>query len=245
MVPALNVGLEFGMAEIKVLTPGMFRGVFPTLVPQFEQTSGHTVALTTVTPGIVKQKLLGGENPDVAFAVDHQMKDLEQAGRVLASGCTEIGRVFVAAAIRTGAPKLDLSSTDSVKREIRAAKAVAINDPKGGSNIGCYMMELADRFSFDDELRSRFKLIPGSGDKTSEAVARGEADFGFTISSEIIVVKGAEISGPLPPEMNSTFVTYGFLVPGTKQAEAGKAFIKFMVSPEAKALLKLQGIEPS
>jgi molybdate transport system substrate-binding protein len=231
------------MAEIKVLTPGMFRGVFPTLVPEFERISGCKVALTTVTPGIVKQKLLDGEPPDVAFAVDHQMQELERAGKVQTNGCTEIGRVFVAAAIRAGARKLDLSTPDSVMREIRAAKSVAINDPKGGSNIGRYMMELADRFAFDDELRSRFKLIPGSGDKTSEVVARGEADFGFTISSEIIVVKGAEISGPLPAEMNSAFVTYGFLVPGTRQAEAGKAFITFLTTPRAKALMQAAGIE--
>ena len=233
------------MAEIAVLTPGMFRGVFPTLVPQFERSSGHKVTLTTVTPGIVKQKLLDGDSPDVAFAVDHQMEELRQAGKVLADGCTEIGRVFVAAAVRAGAPKLNLGSAELVMRAIRGARAVAINDPRGGSNIGRYMMELADRFSFDDELRSRFKLIPGSGDKTAEAVARGEADFGFTISSEIIVVDGAEISGPLPPEMNRTFVTYGFLVPGTGQAEAGRAFISFMIAPQTKALLKAQGIEPS
>ena len=130
-----------------------------------------------------------------------------------------------------------------MKRAIRAAKAVAINDPKGGSNIGRYMMELADRFAFDDELRSRFRLIPGSGDKCALAVARGEADFGFTISSEIIVVEGAEISGPLPPEMNTTFFTYGFLVPGTQQEEAGRAFIDFLTTSEAKALLREAGIE--
>jgi len=191
----------------------------------------------------VKQKLLAGERPDVAFAVDHQMKELQAAGKVLAQGCTDVGRVFVAAAIRTGARKLDLATPDSVKREIRAAKAVAINDPKGGSNIGRYMLELADRFSFDEELRSRFKLIPGSGDKTAAAVARGEADFGFTISSEIIVVPGAEISGPLPPGMNCTFVTYGFLIPGTQQAAAGMAFINYLVTPRTKAMLRAAGIE--
>lgn len=231
------------MAEIKVLAPGMFRGVFPTLIPQFERDSGYTVSLTTVTPGIVRQKLLDGEGPDVAFAVDQQMGELDTAGKVVAASTTEIGCVFVAAVIRAGAPKLKLDSADAVKRAIRAARAVAINDPTGGSNVGRYMMALANRFAFDDELRSRFKLIPGSGDKCALAVARGEADFGFTISSEIIVVPGAEISGPLPPEMNTTFVTYGFLVPGTKQAEAGRAFIDFLTTPDAKVLLREAGIE--
>ena len=72
------------MAQIEVLTPGMFRGAFPTLVPQFERAFGHTVALTTVTPGLVKEKLLGGETPDVAFAVHHQLGELVAAGKVLA-----------------------------------------------------------------------------------------------------------------------------------------------------------------
>lgn len=231
------------MAEIKVLTPGMFRGVFPTLVPEFEQARGHSVALTTVTPGLVKDKLLAGERHDVAFAVDHQMDELRKAGKVEAKGCTEVGRVFVAAVIATGARRPDLSTAETVMREIRAARAVAINDPKGGSNIGRYMMELFDRFRFDEELRSRFKLIAGSGDKTAAAVARGEADFGFTISSEIIVVPGAEIAGPLPPEMNRDFMTYGFLVPGTACAEAAQSFIDYLVTPETKARLRKQGIE--
>ena len=220
----------------------MFRGVFPTLVPLFERATGHVVELTTVTPGLVHRKLLNGESADVAFAVDHSMDDLERAGRVVRESRVEVGRVHVAVAIRTGAPKLDLGTPDAVKRAIRAARAVAINDPAGGSNIGRYVMELADRFAFDAELRSRLKLIPGSGDKTAAAVARGEADFGITITSEIVVADGAEVCGPLPPEMNHEFVTYGFLVPGTAFAEAGTSFLQFMLSPHATATMQAQGI---
>jgi molybdate transport system substrate-binding protein len=232
-------------AEIKVLTTGFFRGVFPTLIPKFELNSGHKVVLATETPGVVKEKLLKGDSPDVVFAVDNMMKDIEQGGKIIEDSRTKIGQVYIAAVIRTGAPKLDLSTPDAVKRAILAAKAVAINDPKGGSYIGRFVMGLADRFAFDDQLRSRLKLFPGGGDQVSEAVLRGDADFGITISSEIAAVKGVEISSPLPPEMNNVIVAYGFLLSGTQQAEAGKALIKFMISPEAKSLLKTKGIEPS
>lgn len=73
----------------------------------------------------------------------------------------------------------------------------------------------------------------------------GDADFGITISSEILSVKGVEISGPLPPEMNDLIVAYGFLIPGTKHAEAGTAFINFLLSEETKRLLKTKGIDPA
>lgn len=232
-------------AEIKVLTTGLLMGVFQTLIPEFERNSGHKVVLTTATPGVLTQKLQAGESPDVVFAVDGLMKDIEQAGKVIEDSRTIIGEVYIVAVIRTGALKLDLSTPEAVKRAMLAAKAVAINDPKGGSFVGRFVMGLADRFAFDDELRSRLKLFPGGGDKVCEAVLDGDADFGVTISSEIAAVEGVEISGPLPPAMNRVQHSIGFLVPGTQQAEAGIALIKFMVSPKAKLLLKTKGIEPS
>jgi molybdate transport system substrate-binding protein len=230
--------------EIKVLTTGLLMGVFQTLVPAFERSSGHKIVLTTLSPGVLKQKLLAGERTDVVFTVDGFLKDFEQAGKVIDGSQTTIGEVFIAAAIRAGAPKLDLSTPEAFKRAILAAKAVAISDPKSGSNVGRFFMALADRFAFDEELRSRLKLIDGSGDKVCEAVLRGDADFGITISSEIAPVEGVEISGALPPSMNIIQNSIGFLVPGAEHVEAGKALLKFMISPESKSLLKTKGIKP-
>ena len=231
--------------EIKVLTTGIFRGVYPILIPQFERSSGHKVVLTTETPGALKQKLLAGADADVVIAITPIMKDIEQGGKIDQASRAKLGQTYVAVAVRAGAPKLDLGTPDAVKRAILAAKAVAINDPKGGSNIGRFVMALADRFAFDAETRSRFKLLPGGGDAVANAVLNGDADFGITISSEILSVKGTEIAGPLPPEMNDLIVAYGFLVPGTKHAEAGTVFINFLLSGEAKRLLKANGIDPS
>ena len=187
--------------EIKVLATGIFRGVYPIVVQQFEHSSGHKVILTTETPGVLKQKLLAGVHADVVIAISPIMKDIEQAG--------------------------------------------AINDPRGGSNIGRFVMALAERFDFDAETRSRLKLVPGGGDAVAKTVLNGDADFGITISSEILSVKGMEISGPLPPDMNELIVGYGFLVPGTNRVEAGTAFLTFLRSEETKRLLKAHGIDPS
>ena len=120
------------MAEIKVLTPGMFRGVFPTLVPEFERAHGHKVALTTVTPGMVKEKLLGGESPDVAFAVDHQMQELEQAGKVLAQRLHR-DRPGVCRGRHSRRRALNWISAppDAVKRAIRAAQGGCDQRSKG------------------------------------------------------------------------------------------------------------------
>lgn len=242
VVLAVLLPAELQAAEIKVLTTGILRGFFPQLISQFEHSSGHKVALATTTPFALKDRLLQGEDADVVIGVTPIMKDIEQAGKIIQASRAKLGEVYVAVAVRAGASRPDLSTPDAVKRAILRAKAVAINDPKGGSNIARFVMGLADRFEFNAELRSRFKLFPGGGDQVARAVVNGDADFGITISSEILAVKGAEIAGRLPPEMQQVIIAYAFLVPGTTQEEAGAAFIKFLLSPDAKTLMKANGI---
>jgi molybdate transport system substrate-binding protein len=87
---------------------------------------------------------------------------------------------------------------------------------------------------FSAEFRSRI----------AEAVVKGDAEIGITISTEIIYVKGAEIAGPLPPQMQNLSVYYAVLVTGTTQPQVGKVLIDFMLSPEAKSALKSSGVEP-
>lgn len=231
-------------AEVKVLSTGFFRGIYPDLIAKFEHSSGHKIALTIETPFALRDKLIGGFDADVVVATTQIMDDIRKAGKVTTESIAPLGQVYIAVAVRTGAAKPDLSNLDSVKHSIRSAKAVAISDPKGGAAIGRFILSLADKFSFDRELRSRFILIPGGGNQVAQAVLRGDADFGITISSEIASVKGVEIAGPLPAEMNQIGTAYGFLVPGTKQVEAGTAFIAFMRSAEARRLMVGDGIEP-
>jgi ABC-type molybdate transport system substrate-binding protein len=61
---------------------------------------------------------------------------------------------------------------------------------------------------------------------------------------EALTVKGTEIAGRLPPEMNQINVVYGFLATGTQQPQAGADFIAFLRSPEATSFMKSNGIEP-
>jgi molybdate transport system substrate-binding protein len=231
-------------AEVKVLSTGIFRGIFPALISQFERASGHKINLQIETPFALKEKLLNGLDTDVVIAVTPIMKDIEAGAKIIPESRVAIGEVYIAAVVRSGVSNPDLTTPDAVKHLIRSARSVAINDPKSGSNVGRFVLGLADRFAFDDELRSRLKMYPGGGDQVAKAVVNAEVDFGITISSEILSVKKAKIAGRLPPEMNQVIVAYGFLVPGTKQLEAGGAFLAFLRSPEAKSIMTSNGIEP-
>ena len=62
------------------------------------------------------------------------------------------------------------------------------------------------------EVRSRTKLIPGPGSDVAQAVAKGEADMGVTLISEILPVPGASLGGELPADFMTPTVMYAFQV---------------------------------
>jgi molybdate transport system substrate-binding protein len=106
-------------------------------------------------------------------------------------------------------------------------------------------MRIADQFGFGPELKSRTVLVQGGGVAVAEAVASGQADMTVTLMSEILVVPGAEVAGPLPPEMQNVIITSAILVPGGKEPAGAKALIEFLRTPEAVAVFKAKGQDPS
>ena len=58
----------------------------------------------------------------------------------------------------------------------------------------------------------------------AQAVARGEAELGVTLISEILPVTGAALGGELPSNIMPPTVIHAFLLSGAKNAEAAKVW---------------------
>src|SRR6516162_745042 len=119
---ALALATHVEAAEIKVISTGGARAVMTNLVPEFERKSGHKVGIDFGTPGNMRDKLLQGEAADVAVAIAAILPDLEKAGKIAPSTRMEFAASYVGVVVRTGAPKLDLSTPDGVKRAVLMAK---------------------------------------------------------------------------------------------------------------------------
>src|SRR5262249_53931478 len=110
--------------------------------------------------------------------------------------------------------------------------------------LGATFIGAADRLGFGADLRSRVKLILGPGSDVSEAVARGEADLGVTLISEILPVAGAALGGELPPGIMPPTVIHAFLASGVKDAETAKVFLDFLRSPDSSRVIEAKGMKP-
>jgi molybdate transport system substrate-binding protein len=76
-------------------------------------------------------------------------------------------------------------------------------------------------------------------------VANGEAEIGVHVIVELVSVAGIDIVGPLPGDLLNIIVFAAAVMASAKEAEAAKALVNFLRTPEAVAVIKTKGMEPA
>jgi molybdate transport system substrate-binding protein len=225
--------------EIRVLaTPGV-REFYNELVPQFERASGHKV--TTVWAGTVDvmKRIGGGETVDLVIMARNSLDELTRQGRIVAASRVDLAKSGIGVAVRAGAPKPDIASGEAVKALMRSARSIAWSSGPSG----VYLAGLVQRMGIADEIRAKLKQIAPGG-SVGEFVARGEVEIGFHQISELIPVKGIDIVGPLPPDIQEITVFAAGVHPNASAADAATALAAYLAAPAAAAIIKKHGMEP-
>jgi molybdate transport system substrate-binding protein len=222
-------------AEIKVLGSQGSISVIRDLAGGFERASGHKVVATqernvleTVNSNAPADVVTGG--PSV---IDNLIKQGKAVGTRV-----DFARAGIGVAIKAGAPKPDLSSTAAFVRMLRNAKSI------GYSSVGSGQMmhDIIKRLGLEEELKAKTKRLDGF--PAAEAVARGEVEFAMQQINVILPVAGAELAGPLPPELQEYNPFAAGVLAVSKEKEVAAAMVKFMGAPENVALVRKSGMEP-
>jgi molybdate transport system substrate-binding protein len=171
--------------------------------------------------------------------VGYALSDLVTKGKVIADSRVDLVKSPIGVAVKSGAPRPDISSADSLKRALLAAKSIAYSDSASGVYVGT---EMFAKLGIADEMRDKAKKIPAT--PVGEIVARGDAEIGFQQISELLPVPGVDIVGPLPSELQKITVFSAGIATVSKEPDAGKALIKFLASPTASAAMVKSGLEP-
>jgi molybdate transport system substrate-binding protein len=75
-------------------------------------------------------------------------------------------------------------------------------------------------------------------------VASGEAEIGFQQVSELSTFPGIDFVGPLPADVQETTVFSAGIATAARNAEAVRAWVKFLTGPQAAAAYRKRGLEP-
>jgi molybdate transport system substrate-binding protein len=228
-------------AEIKVMSAGAMKTIVTELGSDFTRETGHTLALTTGTVGQLRDKILAGEAADVVVMSDTAIDQLIGQGHLVRGSRVDIARTGIGVAVREGAPKPDIATTDAFRRALLAAKSIAYVDPASGATSGIYFASVLQRLGIADAVKDKTKLTRGGF--VAELVARGEVELAVHQISEIIPVKGAMLVGPLPRELQKVTVYSAALPARGTVTEPGKAFVEFMARPAFKARLAVAGLD--
>jgi molybdate transport system substrate-binding protein len=231
-------------AEIKVIGSPGTREPYTLLLPGFERATGHKVTTTWGGVTATAKRVADGEVADVVMLPAAQIDDLIRLGKLVAETRVNVATSGVGVAIRAGAPKIDASSSDGIRKALLAAKTIAYS----AGPSGLHMERLIAKWGLTDQLKA--KIVPpiptaaGPNMPIGEVVARGNAEIGFQQVSELLPVKGIDYLGPLPADIQEVTVFSAAVHKAAGPTDAARALLKYLTAPEAAPIIRKTGMEP-
>lgn len=231
-------------AEIKVFSTVGVKSVLDELVPKFEKASGHKLSITWSTAALLAKRVHDGEQADALILIKNNIESLLKEGKVMPGTDTIFTQSIFAVGVKTGAPKPDISTPEAFKQALLASKAVSFTDPATGGASGVYTAKQFERMGIAEQMKPKSKHPPSGGFSASLLIT-GEADIAINSKPELLSVPGVDVVGPLPGDMAFTVIYDAGVQTGAAQAEAAKALVKYLMSPEAQAVFKAKGFDPA
>jgi molybdate transport system substrate-binding protein len=226
-------------AELKVLAGGSMTGPLNELGPPFERATGHKLTIHfDSTPNLIKLATSGAPFDLGVVPVD-VFKDAAAKARFAPGPTLDIARVGYGVAVRAGAPKPDVSTPDALKKTLLDAQSVAFLP---ASAAGAYVSSVFERLGIGEEMKAKTKPQTATGD-IAKAVAKGDAELGVFLIN-VLMAPGVEIAGPFPAELQNDLVFTSAVAADSNEAEAAMAFITYLRTPAAAAVIKAKGMEP-
>ncbi len=226
--------------ELKGISSMATRLVLADLVTAFEQQSGCRVAIESVGGVDAARRVQAGEAFDVVILASDAIDKLIASGHVLAGSRVDLVRSGVAVAVRAGAPRPDISTEDTLRDAVRAARSISYSTgPSGVALAGLF-----ERWGIAGEIQSRI-VTPPPGIPVGSLVARGEVELGFQQLSELMHLEGITVLGPLPPAIQIITTFSAGVCSGTRHADAVRAMLAFMNTPQAAEAKRRQGMDPA
>ena len=223
-------------AELKVLAGGSMTASLKELGPKFEAASGHKLDITfAATPELIK---MTSAPFDLGVVPVDVMKN-DDARAKFSGTPANIARVGYGVAVKAGAPKPDVSTLEALKGTLLKAQSIAVFPT---SAAGAFVQKTFERLGIMEVIKDKLKVQAGPA-AIPQAVAKGEAELGVFLTN-VLLVPGVELAGPFPGDLQQDLVFVGAVSTDSKNADAAKAFLDYLKTPDAVSVFKARGVTP-
>jgi molybdate transport system substrate-binding protein len=224
---------------VRLLSTLALMGAVRSLAERYQAEGGARIdADFAPTLGLL-DRLRRGEGADVVILTREGLADLAAQGTVAADSCVDLARSFVGIAVKAGADHPDIATVSALRATLLGARSVAYS--RIGAS-GILFAQLIEGMGIASEINARARIIPSGF--TAELLVTGEAELAVQQISELKQVRGVEVVGPIPYELQSPAVFSAGRLAASKRVVQSGAWLKYLASPEVAPVLRESGLEP-
>ncbi len=227
-------------APVRMLVSNGVKAVLEDLRPQCERAIGRPLAMEFGSTTGLKQKIDAGEAFDLTLLTTEAIDALMKENKLAAGSRVDLARCGVGLAVRAGAPKPDIHTPEAFKRTLLKAKSITY---AGDGASRPFIDKMFHTLGIAADVKPGIVLTQGSG-PAMESVAEGKAEIVLTLMSELLPVRGIEVVGPFPAEVQNYVNFSGGVSSKAENAGAAKAVLRFLAGPGAAPTYKAKGMEP-
>jgi molybdate transport system substrate-binding protein len=244
-IPSIVLGvlgsLPPGAARAAELVIESGQGATPgvkELAAAFARASGNKVTVLQDAGVALDQRLSNGP-ADLIAGSPVQIEDLIKKGKIVAGTVTPFALAGLGVSVRAGTPKPDISTVEAYKAALLAGKSIGYSRGCSGTNAA----EGIEKLGLTAQLKAKTVLVDGG--PVVEYLAKGDFELGIQQTNIMVGAPGTDYVGAPPGFLNKPCPSSAALLTTSKEPDAARAMIKFMISPEAAPLLRKTFVEPA
>ena len=227
---AMPQGAALAADLVIVTNQGAMPGL-KELAAAFRRASGHNVTVILAEGGDLEQRLASGR-VDLVSQNPGPMAELVRNGRIVGSTVTPFQLAELGVAVKAGARKPDIGTVAAYRSALLGAKSIGYSRGCSGTNIGAGIAQLG----LTEQLKG--KTVFTTTGPVTDYLARGDFEIGLQQSNIMAGVPGVDYVGPVPAPLNRPCQSNVGMTTTTKEPDAARAMIRFMISPDAAPLLR-------
>ena len=216
-------------------TPGV-----KELAAGFARASGHKVTVLEEAGSALEQRIANGPADLISLNPD-AMEALVKKGGVVTGTATPFTLAPLGVSVRAGAPKPDISTVDAYKATLLAAKSIGYSRGCSGQHVA----EGIEKLGITEQIKPKVQLTGGGTGPATFFLARGDFELAIQQTNIMVGAPGTDYVGPVPGFLNKPCPNSVGLLAVSKEQDAARAMIRFMISPEAAPLLRKAHEEPA
>jgi molybdate transport system substrate-binding protein len=224
---------------VRLLSTLALKGAVLGVAARYQAEAGDRIDADFAPTVPLLGRLRAGEAADVVILTREGLEGLKAEGTVVAESCVDLARSFVGLAVKAGAHHPDIATEPAFRAALLAARSVAYS---GLGASGIFFAQLIERMGIATEINARASIIRQGF--TAERLLTGEADLAVQQISELKLVAGIEVVGPIPLHLQISAVFSAGRIATSKNAIQADRLLKFLASPDVAPALLESGLEP-